>query len=312
MKKKETLMSFETTILYNGIQVFEKGDGGSLVRETGESPRATWQFGIVGASNAPAAYDALYSYLEEVFVDSDGNIASYNIPLDSIKLSTTENDHVYDAEVVFAYRTSHEQINEPSYEQPQIAEFDYTYTTTGGTAHITHSLATLGAAGADIRNFDGGIGWNGDSFDGVDIVTPRVEFSIGVNWPKTFFTQAYRLTLANATGCINSQAWNGFAAGCVLFRGVTASPQSYKRTLLDGSTLKDYYWRAQYAFEASPASTHTFNSTTLVKRGFDYLWALTEKIESSTGNLESRVVQMNVEQVYPEFNFANLLLPLPI
>ena len=151
-------MSFETTILYNGIQVFEKGDGGSLVRESGESPRATWQFGIVGASNAPAAYDALYSYLEEVFVDSDGNIASYNIPLDSIKLSTTENDHVYDAEVVFAYRTSHEQINEPSYEQPQIAEFDYTDTTTRGTAPITHSLATLGAAGADIRNFDGGIG----------------------------------------------------------------------------------------------------------------------------------------------------------
>ncbi len=304
-------MAFNTTNLTSQIQVFEQG-GDSLVRETGESPRAVWKFLVVGADNAPDAYDALYWYLEEVFVDSDGNIASYNIPLDSIKLSTTDNDHVYDAEVVFAYRTSHEQINEPSYEQPQIAEFDYTYTTAGGTAHITHSLATLGAAGADIRNFDGGIGWNGDSFDGVDIVTPRVEFSIGVNWPKTFFTQAYRLTLANATGCINSQAWNGFAAGCVLFRGVSASPQSYKRTLLDGSTLKDYYWRAQYAFEASPASTRTFNSTTLVKRGFDYLWALTEKIESPTGNLESRVVQMNVEQVYPEFNFAKLLLPLPI
>lgn len=305
-------MAFNTTNLTSQIQVFEQG-GDSLVRETGESPRAVWKFLVVGADNAPDAYDALFAYLQTHFVDDDGNIASYNIPLDSIKLAKTDSDYLYEAEVVFAYRVANDEtINEPEYEQPEIDEFDYTYTTTGGTAHITHSLATLGAAGADIRNFDGGIGWNGDSFDGVDIVTPRVEFSIGVNWPKTFFTQAYRLTLANATGCINSQAWNGFGAGCVLFKGVSAAPKSYKRVFPDGSTLKDYYWRAQYTFEASPASTHTFNSTTLVKRGFDYLWALTEKIESSTGNLESRVVQMNVEQVYPEFDFANLLLPLPI
>ena len=73
-------MAFNTTNLTSQIQVFEQG-GDSLVRETGESPRAVWKFLVVGADNAPDAYDALYWYLEEVFVDSDGNIASYNLSL---------------------------------------------------------------------------------------------------------------------------------------------------------------------------------------------------------------------------------------
>ena len=177
---------------------------------------------------------------------------------------------------------------------------------------MTNSLATLGRAGASLRDFGGGIGWNGAGFDGVDVITPHADFTISVNWPKSFFTQAYRLMLASATGAINSAAWQGFAAGCVLFKGVQAQPRSLKYTQPDGTTIKDWYWRATYQFEANPASTVVFNGTTLVKRGFDYLWKLSEKIEGANGELESNVVQVNVEQVYPEFDFSLLLLPFPV
>lgn len=308
-------MSFSTVTLYNGTATVYEAGGASVVRETGDNPRVTWQFLIRGADDASDAYDALYTFLLTNFSDGSGGIASYNMPLSNIRITTTDSNYIYEGEAVFEYPPETEldddEINETSYTQPEIDELDYTYSTTGGTSHITYSLATLGRAGASLRDFDGGIGWNGSGFDGVDVITPHAEFSISVNWPKTFFTQAYRLALANATGCINSAIWQGFGAGCVLFKGVSASPKSFKYTAPDGSTVKDYYWRATYSFEANPASTIVFNNTTLVKRGFDYLWKLSEKTESSGGDLETEVVQVNVEQVYPEFNFANLLLPFP-
>lgn len=308
-------MAFQTINLYDGpAQVFEAG-GASVVRETGENPRVVWQFLIRGVDDASDAYDALYNYLLANFSDGDGGIASYDIPLSNIRVSTTDSNYIYEGEATFEYPPDAEidddDINDPTYEQPEIDELDYTYNTTGGTSHVTHSLATLGRAGASLRDFDGGIGWNGNGFDGVDVITPHEEFTISVNWPKTFFTQAYRLALASATGSINSLPWQGFAAGCVLFKGVQASPKSFKYTAPDGSTVKDYYWRATYYFEANPASTIVFNGTTLVKRGFDYVWRLVEKTESTNGDLEAEVVQVNVEQVYPEFIFANLLLPFP-
>lgn len=307
-------MSFSTITIFSSAVVNEAG-GDSVTRETGQNPRVVWRFLIQGATDASDAYDALFDYLQDNFLDDGGNIASYNIPLSSIKISTTDSNYIYEADVVFEYpndaNDESTDINEQTYQQPDVDELDYSYTTTGGTSHVSHSIATLGAAGANIRDFDGGIGWNGDGFDGVDIITPHAEFSISVNWPKTFFTQAYRLMLANATGAINSAIWQGFAAGCVLFKGVNAQPKSFSKTLDDGSTIKDYYWRATYTFEANPASTIVFNNTTLTKRGFDYVWKLSEKTENN-GNLESDVVQVNVEQVYPEFDFSLLLLPFPV
>lgn len=307
-------MAFQTTNLHSTATVYEAG-GDSVVRETGDNPRVTWKFLIRGATDASAAYDALFLYLSTNFVDAGGDIASYNMPLESIRINTTDSNYLYEGEATFSYpppdESEDQDINDSSYTQPSIDELDYSYNTTGGTSHVSYSIATLGTAGAAIRDFGGGIGWNGDGFDGVDIVTPHIEFSIGVNWPKSFFTQNYRLALANATGCINSAIWNGFAAGCVLFKGVQAQPKSFAVTQADGTELRDYYWRAVYQFEANPPTTVTFAGTTLTKRGFDYLWKLSEKVESSSGDVESQVVQVNVEQVYPEFNFADLLLPFP-
>ena len=304
-------MAFQTTNLYPNTTVYEAG-GASVQRETGANPRVVWQFIVRGATDASDAYDALFAYVSSHFLDNDGNIASYNIPLSDLRINTTDSNYFYEGEAIFEYPpdvdASDEDINDADYDQPDVDELDYSYNTTGGTSHLSYSLATLGRAGANLRDFGGGIGW---SFDGVDVMTPRFEFSISVNWPRSFFTQAYRIALHNASCTINAAPWHGFAAGCVLFKGVQANPKSFKRTLPDGSTVKDYYWRASYQFEAAPATSITFAGTTLVKRGFDYLWKLSEKIEGANGNLETQVVQVNVEQVYPELDFSNLLLPFP-
>ena len=56
----------------------------------------------------------------------------------------------------------------------------------------------------------------------------------------------------------------------------------------------------------------TFGGQTVVKRGFDYLWRLMEKTEDATTHeLKTTVKQINVERVYPEFDFDVFGLPLP-
>lgn len=308
-------MAFQTKTLNPSVTVVEKGGDSVSLDLDSANPSVTWKFWIRGAGYVHIAYQALWDYLGTNFLDDDGNIASYNLPLSSTKVTTTDSPDLHEAEVVFQNDDSDSSINDSEYEQPEIQDLDYSYSTTGGSRHMTHSLETLGAAttdGSTPRNFGGGIGWNGESFDGCDVVSPKNEFSIAVNWPKTHFTQAVRLALANATGCINSAAWNGYAAGCCLFKGVSAQPVAFDYSDANGNSIRDYYWRATYSFEAAPAQTIPVGSTTLTKRGFDYVWRVVERVENtSTGQIEASVAQVNVERVYPEFDFANLGLPLP-
>lgn len=302
-------MAFSTKYLTSSIEVLEAG-GDSITREEGGESRVTWKFVVRGAPDASDAYDAVVSYLQTNFDDGNGGIASYNIPLNSIRLNSTDCDSLYEAECEFSFDEVASEVDT----EATIEDYDYSFSTGGGSARITHSLATLGAAtsdGSTPRSFGGGIGWNGENFDGVEIATPKVEFSITTNWSKSFFTQAYRLELANATGTINATPWNGFGAGCVLFKGATAKPTAFTYTDENGNTVRDWYWRATYNFEAAPASTVTFGGTTLTKRGFDYVWRVVDKIENASGQVEAKTTQVNIEQVYKEFEFANFNLPFP-
>lgn len=295
-------MAFTTKNLFSSATVNESA-GDSYVREDSENPRVTWKFTITGASDADAARTAVYSHLSNL----TGNAG---LPLDSVTISKTDSDSVYTAEVVYAERQqSDSDINEEEYVQPEIQDLDYSFSTTGGSRHLTHSFQTLFAVtsdGSTARNFGCGIGWNGEGFDGVDVVAPKLEFSISVNWPKTHFTQTMRLTLAAATGSINSAAWNGFGAGCVLFKGVSAQPVAFDNE--DGE--RDYYWRATYQFEAQQAQTIPIGNSSVTKRGYDYVWRVVEQYEG-TGGLEASVAQLNIERVYQEFDFDNLGLPFP-
>ena len=294
------LHDYSSGILIGGryIKVAE-AMGTSLEVEEGTRARVVWRFKVSGADDASVALAALKTYIDQQFGGE-----SYNLPLATTRISTTDNSEVYDAEVVFE-EVEQEDFSEESeeYEPPTVEDDDYSFSTGGGSSHISHSYATASypATGETARDFGGGIGWNGESFDGCDVVTPKVEFSITVSRPKWFLNSTYRRTLANATGSVNSVAWDGYAPRCVLFKGVNARPQRVSG---------DWYWRIVYSFAAAPAVQLTFGGATVTKAGFDYLWRLTRATEAN-GELNSEVAQINVERVYPTFDFANLQLPLP-
>ena len=79
-----------------------------------------------------------------------------------------------------------------------------------------------------------------------------------------------------------------------------------------GMAMRDWYWRAVFSFEAHPAQSIVVGNTTLVKRGFDYASQVSSSYaDPTTGATVNAVEQVDILQMYPEFDFALLNIPMP-
>ena len=321
-------MAFMTIDLTDGgqITIGEASEGG-FNRQEGENPSISVRFNIWGAENASTAYLALMNYLHENFDDGAGGIANYDLPLDNVQLNSTANQFLYNADCTFQYRyntnassnspnDTNSNINSSAYQMPEVEDADYSFDTTGGSAHIKYGIATLGSArydGTTPIDYGSVIGPREDGgADGFDIVTPTMNFQITLSLPKTWFTLPYRLAIANATGCINATPWGGYAAGCVLFKGVSARATWMKWTNRVGFVQRDWYWRAAFSFEAATVGTDVVGGVSLVKRGFDVVSkAYASYADQTTGATVSVPEQVDIIQVYPAYEFALLNLNMP-
>ena len=177
----------------------------------------------------------------------------------------------------------------------------YTFETGGSTQHITQSLATIARyapSGSTAPDFQGAIGVNGDSIDGVDVTVPVFNFTETRRAAGSVVTAAYKLALFNATGKVNNALFRGFAAGEVLFLGASGT-----KTGIDD-------WEIAYKFAASPNVTSLGIGGGITidnKKGWEYLWVRFADAEDTTANaLVKRPVAAYVEQVYPTADFSTL------
>lgn len=174
----------------------------------------------------------------------------------------------------------------------------YEFDTTGGTKHITQSIATVNKyapAGKTAPNMKGAIGVTDDSVEGVDIVIPSCRFSETHYKSLTEVTKTYINNLIDCTGCVNNATFRGRAAGEVLFKGVTGRLKNYDS------------WELTYQFEVSRNETNLAvgDITVTSKGGWQYLWIL-----YGTSTDQNRIVKQPiaayVERVYASTNFNNL------
>lgn len=323
-------MAFMTIDLSDGgqITIGEASDGG-FERDEGDNSSINVRFNIFGAENASTAYIALMDYLHENFDDGAGGVANYDLPLYNVHLTSTANQFLFTANCTFQYPTASDvassstapdgtnsNINSSTYQMPEVEDSDFSFETTGGTSHIKNGLLTLGSArydGTTPIDYGSVISPRDDGgADGIDIITPTLNFTITLSLPKTWFTLPYRLAIANATGCINATPWGGYAAGCVLFKGVQSRATWMKWTNRAGMAQRDWYWRSSFAFEVAPVVTDVVGGTTLVKRGFDVVSKIYANVaDPATGATKSVAEQVDIIQVYPSFEFALLNIPLP-
>ena len=175
--------------------------------------------------------------------------------------------------------------------------FISSFSTAGGSRHVEVSHATRAyAITGTAPNFNHGIGWNGEGFDGVDIVSPSIVFDVTARTPAGFVANFAKFLnkVVPFVGCVNSKTFYGCEAGTILFNGITSSSLKSRQTSLG---TNDYYWEMTYSFAASPNVTLNVNGVAVPKLGWEYIWAL--------GGEES-VRAVYVEQVYQYADLSQL------
>jgi len=210
--------------------------------------------------------------------------------LDSVSLDEQHTDGLWSG-------SAHYKLKDNS--DPDTGDMVFTFDTTGGTQHITQSIATKHKYPSTAPDLGGAIGVTGDSVEGVDITVPTYAFSETHYLPDAMVSDAYKGKLFKLTGTVCNAAFKGGQAGEILFLGATGS----KRGQGD--------WEVTFKFAASPNVTGlTIGTLTAIeKKGWEYVWVRYVTKEVGTG-ADKMITQtpkaVYVEQVYYDGSFGDL------
>ena len=195
------------------------------------------------------------------------------------------------------------------------------FDTSGGTQHITQAIenvtvttsktgsttvtsageARFPATGSNAAvSFNGAIGVDGNSVNGVDIVVPALSWTETYDVPHPYITSGYIKAVAGLTGSVNNSAFRSFAAGEVLFVGCSGG-QEWDDEKGNGP------WNLSFKFVASPNVTaqKIGDITGVAKKGHEYLWVRYEDSVSGS-ELVKKPKGVYVNKVYRDGDFANL------
>ena len=182
------------------------------------------------------------------------------LPLSTFSLEH-ENEEDLDLQWAFTLEWSTPSSSGSESQTPGVVHIPYeedeSWSTEGGTAHITDAVWRSGSGGSNSlgetvtqidagdpgpSTFNGRIGWNGENAEGVDVVRPAFSFTLK---KKVLDSQldlpvegalaaicaeefgavlSYREILIAMTGTVNSDLFRGWSAGNVLFEGVSSTP----------------------------------------------------------------------------------------
>lgn len=182
----------------------------------------------------------------------------------------------------------------PSQEQPQ-DQFETNIGTQN--AHVERSIETQDHYPSSASGVGDMIGVNGDRVDGVDIEAPQIEES--QTRYRTSLDTSYKLAVAALVGKTNADAFNGWAAGTVLFKGMRASKSGTGK------------WTCVYTFAISLDSTESITTESgaqnVSKGGWQYMWfEKSKKKASATNTVEIGIEAVHVATVYESGDFDAL------
>ncbi|MCY3019526.1 MAG: hypothetical protein NTW87_10930 [Planctomycetota bacterium] len=182
-------------------------------------------------------------------------------------------------------------VNDEQQPEP-VTSFDFT----GGTQHITQSLATVGRYGPSASaQLGGAIGYDGENVAGCDITVPVY------NWQETHYLSDAQLNqwlYYALTGSVNNAPFKGFAAGEVLFLGASGQKRG-----------QDGKWEVTFKYAASPnmVNIQVGSIMGIAKKGWEYMWVQYADDVDATAKVKiKKPTAVYIEQVYEMLNFAGL------
>lgn len=240
----------------------------------------------------------------------DNNLLYYLLkPLKRLEISVV--DGSYDKQWVAVLEwigESHDASGNDYPKQPGCVQ--QAFSSVGGTSRVTQAYAET-RYGTNAPAMNGGIGWNGDRFEGVDIVSPTFEFSLTYKYPYSQITSQVRNGWLSLVGSVNADTFCDFAPGEVLycgFSGSTVTEYDGSTVVIDGVTYlaAQNYYNISHQFKCSPnvSGMSIAGQTGVSKKGWEYLWVLREKADdANTGRTIETPTGVYVNQVYRYANF---------
>lgn len=185
--------------------------------------------------------------------------------------------------------------------QLEIGEVRFSWDTTGGTIHITHSRETTGkfaAAGINACDFKGAIGVNENNIEGVDIVVPSLQFTLTFRAPFALVNLDYVKTIHDLTGTTNDGPFFGFNESELLYIGGTGDESS-----TDSSITSHSFVGIPNESDIAVGS----DITVTVKKGHEYMWVAYALEEDTVCNRTvKQPISAYTERVYRKANFLDL------
>jgi hypothetical protein len=177
----------------------------------------------------------------------------------------------------------------------------------GGTSHITASLNTVAqypVAGFTIPPTKNMIGLSRNRIEGVDIITPKFEFTFNVT--MQMLTWGYLKNLRYLVGQVNSGTFLSFPLGELLLLGASGS---YKA---DTTSNPQGNWNVSFKFgcQRNRTAISIGDIPNFAANGWDYVWVgYQDKYDSASGLTVPTPAYASVEQVYGYADFTELGIP---
>lgn len=197
--------------------------------------------------------------------------------------------------------------------KPAANTWSFDFDTSGGTHKIFQAIAescsiqrkdSEADPDEDAPNVEGAIGWDGKKVNGVEIVVPKLEFSIHAYYDPSEVDTVLMADIARSTGKVNSDEWLGFDPGEVLFLGGSGSGDIPST---NGQRVKPI--KITYKFAASeniPSAVVVSPNMELPceKPGWDYLDVYYEK-HADAGEILARAKWARIYQIYDRMDFGD-------
>lgn len=197
------------------------------------------------------------------------------------------------------------------------------FDTGGGTQHVTNAIGNAAVSGdygeryykrpvvvpfapLPDRPQYGAVGVSDNGVDGVDIVSPQLQWTEQYDVPSTYVTSTYIKGVAKITGTTNDAAFRTFAIGEILFLGCTGS-QTWDTDSGNGP------WSLSYKFAASPncgtgltlPAIQIGDIAGVKKLGWEYMWIRYEAA-SENSSIVKKPAYVYVDKVYNSSDFSTL------
>lgn len=199
----------------------------------------------------------------------------------------------------------------------QSTDSQFSFTTGGGSQHITHSRKTVNGYGPEggnpPPNFQGAINVSGEgSVDGIDIPIGSFEFKTTHYLPT--LSEALFLFLRNNPYAVNTDNCSLIVDGIT----VSAQPGELQYQYAEGSKRKGFGdWELTIHWAISPNRTNfeigTGDSVIIIdsKNGWDYMWvAYGPTADPSAMAITQQPIGVYIEQVFPYQALSQLIIAL--